>query len=298
MDQKERRKLSLTALLAFFSILVSLSVLSVATFAWFTNNRRVSTSRVEARTASADVSLLISQEGGSSFRAEDSCPIVQVNETDLGMLMPVSTDDLQTFLYNPGTVEDYAINFLEVEDEAFYFHGRVYLKAEASGESTGTHMALYLDQSEESGGSLVEIDTENGDDDDVSELVLNAARLGLSFGTGGDHAIFYLSDEHNAKDDIAYNTEVNGKILGDDMVLTLSGSNVIAVDDPAVSLDTYSMFDEDGSDLPDEPLFLMELNEIYPVDIYFYLEGCDPDCSDSISLGAVKLHLAFFGVLQ
>ena len=34
----------------------------------------------------------------------------------------------------------------------------------------------------------------------------------------------------------------------------------------------------------------------YPVDIYFYLEGCDPDCSDDISYQGVELHLAFYGV--
>jgi hypothetical protein len=41
----------------------------------------------------------------------------------------------------------------------------------------------------------------------------------------------------------------------------------------------------------------LELNQIYAVDIYFYLEGCDPDCSDSVSLDGADLHLAFYGVL-
>lgn len=42
----------------------------------------------------------------------------------------------------------------------------------------------------------------------------------------------------------------------------------------------------------------MDLNQIYPVDIYFYLEGCDPDCSDDLSFDIADLHLAFYGVLQ
>lgn len=37
----------------------------------------------------------------------------------------------------------------------------------------------------------------------------------------------------------------------------------------------------------------MDLNQIYPVDIYFYLEGCDPDCSDDLSFDIADLHLAF-----
>jgi hypothetical protein len=48
--------------------------------------------------------------------------------------------------------------------------------------------------------------------------------------------------------------------------------------------------------LPEEPLFYMEMNCIYAVDIYFYLEGCDPDCSDSVSFNEADLRLAFYGV--
>ena len=50
--------------------------------------------------------------------------------------------------------------------------------------------------------------------------------------------------------------------------------------------------------LPDKALLTMEFNRIYPVDIYFYLEGCDPDCSDALSFDVAELYLAFYGVLQ
>ena len=42
----------------------------------------------------------------------------------------------------------------------------------------------------------------------------------------------------------------------------------------------------------------MKLNQIYTLDVYFYLEGCDPDCSDGISQNMADIHLAFFGVLN
>jgi len=42
----------------------------------------------------------------------------------------------------------------------------------------------------------------------------------------------------------------------------------------------------------------MQLNKIYTVDIYFYLEGCDPDCSNSIQYSTVDLQLGFYGVLS
>ena len=50
--------------------------------------------------------------------------------------------------------------------------------------------------------------------------------------------------------------------------------------------------------LPDKPLIYMELGKIYTLDIYFYLEGCDPDCSNSISYDGADLHLAFYGILD
>ena len=42
----------------------------------------------------------------------------------------------------------------------------------------------------------------------------------------------------------------------------------------------------------------LDLDRIYRLDVYFYLEGCDPDCWDSIYFNAADLHLAFYGVLS
>ena len=42
----------------------------------------------------------------------------------------------------------------------------------------------------------------------------------------------------------------------------------------------------------------LNLNETYTVDVYFYLEGCDPDClSDKVALTKATLNLAFYGLL-
>ena len=57
-------------------------------------------------------------------------------------------------------------------------------------------------------------------------------------------------------------------------------------------------FENAGISIPDKPLLTMEVNRIYPVDIYFYLEGCDPDCSNSIQYSTVDLQLGFYGVLS
>ena len=41
----------------------------------------------------------------------------------------------------------------------------------------------------------------------------------------------------------------------------------------------------------------MQIGKIYSLDIYFYLEGCDPDCTDSVSFNTADLQLSFYGVL-
>ena len=48
-----------------------------------------------------------------------------------------------------------------------------------------------------------------------------------------------------------------------------------------------------------QPIAELTINEIYTLDIYFYLEGCDPDClSDRVGMKDASLNLAFFGVLS
>ena len=43
----------------------------------------------------------------------------------------------------------------------------------------------------------------------------------------------------------------------------------------------------------------MELNKIYQLDMYFYLEGCDPDClNETVGMTGAYLSLAFFGMLR
>ena len=80
-------------------------------------------------------------------------------------------------------------------------------------------------------------------------------------------------------------------ILGD-------GWAIREANDPAVPLSGYTI-EKNGQNitLPKQPLAYLEWNRIYSMDIYFYLEGCDPDCSDAVSFDGADIHLAFYGVL-
>lgn len=271
------------------SMLVILLVLSTATYAWFSTNRVVTTDKATARSGTDSLQLQISETGGNDFRGSEETAIVQINTASQTQLMPVSTADLKTFVYNPASVDDMATNFKTVENEKYYYHGRIYLRATAEGKDAGARMALYLDEDNAVGGALAQAN---------DGQLLHAARLGLTF-DGGSPVIFSLSDTHNDVQEQTRNTVLNGVLLGDGQVLNASGESITAVADPSISLESRKiLMDNSTVTLPAEPLMYMTLNQIYTVDIYFYIEGCDTDCSDSVSYDEADLHLAFYGILE
>ena len=270
----------------FLSVTMLAAVLSLAaaTYAWFTSNRAVGTSTATARTGEETLTLQLSSSGGSAFRDMQTAAITQVNRTSAAKLLPVSTSDLVNFVYAPSTVADQAVHFEKVENEAYYYHGRIYLRASGEGFSGSQVMNLYLDQSEKLLGK------------NVDGRLLNAARLGLVF--DGDTAkpiILRLSESSNPSDMRSNNTVVNGTKLNGSQVLRYRNGSVGAVRDPSVPVADYAMDASLG--LPSSTLLSMQIGKIYSLDIYFYLEGCDPDCTDSVSFNTADLQLSFYGVL-
>ena len=235
------------------TIILILFVVVFFTYAWFTSNRAVSTNTVTARTDEENLELQLSSTGGSSFRDSQPASITQVNKTDAEYLIPVSTNDLQNFVYSPFTDSGMASSFERVQNEEYYYHGRVYIRA------------------------VGEVFDENY----------------------SSEVIFKLSESQNASGQQTYNTVINGQTLGNNQVLSYTNGTVRAASDPSVSADGYTIsFSDDSVDVPQNALLTMQLNKIYTVDIYFYLEGCDPDCSNSIQYSTVDLQLGFYGVLS
>ena len=275
-----------TAYVAVTSIAVAMS-LTAATYAWFSSNSVVKTDYATGRSGTDTVELQISSSGGGSFQPEEKAAIVQVNETQATLLLPVSTADLSNFVYSTGTIEDAAVNFVKVENEKYYYHGRVYLRAAAEGHSENAKLKLYLDDAEESGGAFFA---------NMKGYMANAARLGLTF-DGGDAHILRVSEDSNPEKDRTANTVLNGVRLDESQVIDSSGSGLSAVADPSEALATYTVGAEGLTDNTVKSLFTMNLNQIYEVDIYFYMEGCDPDCSDVTQLDELDFHLSFYGIL-
>lgn len=268
--------------------IAALLALAAATFAWFTSNRAVSTNVATARTEQEKLELQISNRGGSSFQSMETVAIGQVNRTDATQLFPVSTSNLVDFVYAPTTVSGNASTFERVNDEQYYYHGRIYLRALGEGWPQGTKMNLYLDQTDGVLGSNV-----NGE-------LLSAARLGLMFDNNASTAVILrLTEAEMSQNKQAYNTVINGRTLGKNQVLTWRNREAQPVTDPSAPVADYTIsFGTDDIQTPSRALLAMDLNKVYTVDVYFYLEGCDPDCSNEIRLQQADLHLAFYGVVE
>lgn len=271
--------LTLWALLAA-AVLTALA-LTAATYAWFTANREVETDRVVSRTGSEWLELQLSRRGGSEFTPEtDASGGNQVSLMALNQaLMPVSTADLQTFVYCPVTQNEQAERFLPVTDESLYYHDTVYLRAAAEGMPEGFRMALYLDNTD-----VPLVQDEDGE-------LLTAARLGMTL-DGENPVIFALSEVNEG----AGNSMPGGVPLESGKVLTYRDGAVVPADDPAILLSDRQI--PTGGSAATQPIAYLELNRVYTLDIYFYLEGCDPDCLvERVARDSAVLNLAFFGLL-
>lgn len=287
MEEKLLKRRFLTAAV-LVAVAAALLFGGVATYAWFTSNQRVSTSRIETRTGDEEVELLVSSTGGADFKGASEAAITQINKANAEYLMPVSTADLTTFVTPTARDESgYPVSYAVMTEEANYYHGRVWLRANARGAAAGSRMALYLDETAAAGGILAKKSDDNS-------LLLNAARLGLAL-ESGERVIFRLSEETNAENARQRNTTLNGVLQEEGIVLDGSGSSIVAVNDPAVPISSRAL--QEGGSLG-APLGYLELGKIYALDVYFYLEGCDPDCWDSIYFDAADLRLAFYGVLS
>ena len=279
-----------SAFLAMLTLLAAVAALSAATYAWFTSSRNVATSRIETSTDHSELALYVKAPSDSAYSG-NVCELQFSGGKNMSLL-PVSTADLTNFVYCPGTASDKAERFVlltDHSDQNMFCYGSVDMRAELSGNAVpSARVAVYLDQSDEFGKLAEKAEKDS--------LLLNAARLGIAVHGEPDTArIFYLSDEQNEDDQQVLNTVVDGQLQPDGIVLMSDDDgNVTPVSDPALPL-SACMLSEGNT--PGEPLFYLKPGVDYQIDVFFYLEGCDPDCSDSIECNAADFGLAFYATL-
>ena len=82
---------------------------------------------------------------------------------------------------------------------------------------------------------------------------------------------------------------------GNVLVMDENGT-VKAVKDPSVNYQNY-LVPEAGVFSSTVPLCYLNLNQIYVLDVFFYLEGCDPDCTDYIENIDFDFQIGLYGIL-
>jgi len=274
-----------TTFLALLGILVVIAVLGVATYAWFTNNSKVETNTASGKSGVSNMALLIgSDEGNLVDTKYHEVEIPKVNESaDISKMLPVSSADLETFMYCPATQGGKATKFIKDADEKRLFHGRIYMKMEGDNLSENDTYNIYLDTADSRGGSIAVED---------SGHFLSASRLGLKVGEN-DPVIIKFEDGDAKSED---NTSVGGKDLGSGYVIDPSGN---PVSDPSNELSLYTLNSSESTiTFPEKVLAKIVGNAVVPVDVYFYLEGCDSNCIDDIQKNEAKFHLAFYAVAE
>lgn len=292
MGEEEKKTKSLGMIMkTAFSVITALAMFlsfTAATYAWFSTNSVVNTDRVSGRTGTDEVNLMISATGGNDFAYGKEAALTQVNRSSAELLMPVSTADLRTFVTSPGMVDGKATYFVRIEGEKNIYHGRVYLKAASQGHAESARLALYLDNSQAAGGAFIT---------GMKGYIANAARLGMTF-DGAGAKILRISEESNPAGNQVMNAVLDGVEIKNGQVINGSADPMQIVTDPSEPIANYVVGDNGlAPNSSVKPLLMMELNRVYAVDVYFYLEGCDPDCSDVAKLDSLNLHLAFYGVL-
>ena len=272
MDAKSLKRSFIGALIAVLALLFSVTG---ATFAWYVYNTSVRTTDVHLA-AGAGVSIEIAREYAGQYGSA-----VELEPFE-GFLTPVSTDSIRN-------------GFQKDEEWTSNDKGPVAYKFQPSETSDYFKTSLFI----RSRGAECPVYISNigYEDENPSAPISTAIRVGFVIHEPGENKaatseyIFAISDEKNPKKQ--YNTEQGqeGHVLdstktdGSTVQFTPLTSAAYAIYDRSTGETTL----KDGS----VPIMTLPAGERGPgesvqVDVYIWLEGCDEDCTTSLSGSTLK----------
>lgn len=208
-------------------------------------------------------------------------------------LYPVSTFDLNGFAacaQNNSSGD--ATVFEQAKDNgSAYYHGWIDLRPTITGTGASKvkgKVSLYLAESLVPQGADAEL--------------LRAARVGIKISSGGQVLatnIFELDSsdsghrgEHPTTAPAGLAGYADGMLLGWQNGQLACGADV-KQDPAAFTLDTG-----ETATRPQNSLATLALGQTYRLDIYYYIEGTDPDSADYLHQDPGTLHLALFATLD
>ena len=273
-------------------VMVALAAtLGAATYAWFTNNMKVNTNSVSVRSDTSKLVLELGDADTGSWSQQGDVSLVS-NASDSVTLYPVSTFDLNGFAAcaQNNSAGDATVFEQAIDNGSAYYHGWIDLRPSISGTGASKvkgKVSLYLAESLVPQGADAEL--------------LRAARVGIKISSGNQVLatdIFELDNsdsghraEHPTTAPAGLAGYTDGMLLGWQNGQLVCGANVTQ-DPAAFTLDT-----SETATRPQNALATLALGQTYRLDIYYYIEGTDPDSADYLHQDPGTLHLALFATL-
>ena len=268
------------------------ATLGAATYAWFTSNMKANTNSVSVH---SDTSKLVLELGDADAGSWSQAGDASLSSTANGAatLYPVSTFDLNGFAAcAQNNADGDATVFEQAKDNgSAYYHGWIDVRPTITGTGASKvkgKVSLYLAESLVPQGADAQL--------------LRAARVGIKVSSGSQvlaSNIFELDSsdsghrgEHPTTAPAGLAGYTDGMLLGWQNGQLACGANVTQ-DPAAFTLDT-----SETAARPQNALATLALGQTYRLDIYYYIEGTDPDSADYLHHDPGTLHLALFATLD
>ena len=274
-------------------VMVALAAtLGAATYAWFTSNMKVNTNSVSVH---SDTSKLVLELGDADAGNWSQAGDASLSSTANGSaaLYPVSTFDLNGFAAcAQNNADGDATVFEQAKDNgSAYYHGWIDVRPTITGTGASKvkgRVSLYLAESLVPQGA--------------DAALLRAARVGIKISSGGQVLatnIFELDSsdsghrgEHPTTAPAGLAGYTDGMLLGWQNGQLACGADV--KQDPAA----FTLDASETAVRPQNALATLALGQAYRLDIYYYIEGTDPDSADYLHHDPGTLHLALFATLD
>jgi len=279
---------------AFIALLCAFIAAAGATFAWYIYNTGAHTTNIHMA-AGTSVQLQISDKYDGKYSS------AAVLDSFDGELVPVSTDSIlggfqkvEEFIRNKewknekSTVPQLLAHlFGEADEEEDYFMTSLYLRTNSPS------LPIYL----------ADIGYEDDDDDNP---ISTAIRIGFvvhapgKSGAAREEFIFEINDEENPERE--YNTETGEE----GYVLDSAETDGSTVEFEPYTSDNFCIYDKNTGEtrLNRDSQVICTLaggsaggyGEPVRIDVYIWLEGCDPDCTGNLSGASLEnISLQFAG---
>ncbi len=249
--------------------------ISAATYAWYIYHTNARTTRVQMA-AGTSISLLIANQEDGDYSSST------VLEEFQGKLNPVSTNRIQGgfqkvlgFTNGSETQTNLVANLFGDSEYQDYYQTTIYLKTDE-----GT-----LD---------LAIGDIGFDDVKVEQPISTAIRVGFINPETKEEFIYEINRGDNPNQE--YNTDqgVQGHVLDS----SKKGGSTIAF--TPLNQENYCTYDNQTGIVTtqEQTTVLMQVDGTpQPLELYIWLEGCDEDCTNSLSRGTLKnLAISFCGI--